>query len=42
MDTSQLIQRDETCWEISAKGAMRVPAVIYADALDSRHGSKSL
>jgi tRNA-splicing ligase RtcB len=32
MDTSQLIQRDETCWEIPAKGAMRVPAVIYADA----------
>ncbi len=32
MDTSQLIQRNETCWEIPAEGAMRVPAVIYADA----------
>lgn len=32
MDTHQLIQRDETCWEIPAKGAMRVPAIIYADA----------
>ncbi len=32
MDTSQLIQRDETCFEIPAAGAMRVPAVIYADA----------
>jgi tRNA-splicing ligase RtcB len=31
MDTSQLIRRDETCWEIPAKGTMRVPAVIYAD-----------
>lgn len=31
MDTNQLIQRDETCWEIPVKGAMRVPAVIYAD-----------
>ena len=32
MDTCQLIQRDETCWEIPARGAMRVPAIIYADA----------
>lgn len=32
MDTSQFIQRDETCWEIQPKGAMRVPAIIYADA----------
>jgi tRNA-splicing ligase RtcB len=32
MDTSQFIQRDETCWEIPAKGNMRVPAIIYADA----------
>ncbi|MGR9087766.1 MAG: RtcB family protein [Gammaproteobacteria bacterium] len=31
MDTRQLIQRDETSWEIPATGAMRVPAVIYAD-----------
>jgi tRNA-splicing ligase RtcB len=31
MDTSQLIQRSETCWEIPRQGAMRVPAVIYAD-----------
>ncbi len=31
MDTSQFIQRDETCWEIKPKGAMRVPAIIYAD-----------
>lgn len=32
MDTSQFSQRDETCWEIKPYGAMRVPAVIYADA----------
>ncbi|MGH8547117.1 MAG: RtcB family protein [Methylococcales bacterium] len=32
MDTGQLIQRDEYCWEIPVRGAMRVPAVIYADA----------
>lgn len=32
MDASQLIQRDETSWEIPARGAMRVPAIIYADA----------
>ena len=32
MDTSQFVQRDETCWEIPAKGKMRVPAIIYADA----------
>lgn len=32
MDMSRLIQRDETCWEIPAKGPMRVPAIIYADA----------
>ncbi|MGZ5068263.1 MAG: RtcB family protein [Methylobacter sp.] len=31
MDIRQFIQRDETCWEIQPKGAMRVPAVIYAD-----------
>ena len=31
MDTSLLIQRDETSWEIPQQGAMRVPAVIYAD-----------
>jgi len=31
MDIQQLIQRDETCWEIPAKGPMRVPAIIYAD-----------
>ena len=31
MDTHQFIQRDETCWEIEAYGAMRVPAIIYAD-----------
>jgi len=31
MDTRQLIQRDETCWTIPAKDAMRVPAIIYAD-----------
>lgn len=31
MDISQLIQRDETCWEIRPHGAMRVPAIIYAD-----------
>ncbi|MDD1622182.1 MAG: RtcB family protein [Methylococcaceae bacterium] len=32
MDIRQLLQRDETCWEIRPHGAMRVPAVIYADA----------
>lgn len=32
MDIKQFIQRDETCWEIPAKGMMRVPAIIYADA----------
>ena len=32
MDTNQFIQRDETCWEIQPIGAMRVPAIIYADA----------
>lgn len=32
MDTGQFIQRDETCWEIEPKGAMCVPAIIYADA----------
>lgn len=31
MDITQLIQRDETCWEIRPHGAMRVPALIYAD-----------
>ncbi|MGZ5051572.1 MAG: RtcB family protein [Methylobacter sp.] len=31
MDIRQFIQRDETCWEIRPTGAMRVPAVIYAD-----------
>lgn len=31
MDISQFVQRNETCWEIQPKGAMRVPAVIYAD-----------
>jgi tRNA-splicing ligase RtcB len=33
MDIRQFMQRDETCWEIQPKGAMRVPAIIYADAL---------
>ena len=32
MDSHQFIQRDETCWEIQPIGAMRVPALIYADA----------
>jgi tRNA-splicing ligase RtcB len=32
LDTAQLIQRDEFCWEIPAQGAMRVAAVIVADA----------
>jgi tRNA-splicing ligase RtcB (3'-phosphate/5'-hydroxy nucleic acid ligase) len=32
MDTGQFIQIDETCWKIPAKGNMRVPAIIYADA----------
>ncbi|MDD5462758.1 MAG: RtcB family protein [Methylococcales bacterium] len=31
MDISQFIQRNATCWEIAAKGNMRVPAIIYAD-----------
>ena len=32
MDIHHLKQRDETCWEIQPTGAMRVPAIIYADA----------
>ena len=32
MEISQFIRRDDTCWEIQPKGAMRVPAIIYADA----------
>ncbi|MDD2760582.1 MAG: RtcB family protein [Methylomonas sp.] len=32
MDIAQLKQRDETCWEIRPHGAMRVSALIYADA----------
>ncbi|MGR9116281.1 MAG: RtcB family protein [Gammaproteobacteria bacterium] len=32
MEIKQFVQRDETCWEIPVKGAMRVPAIIYADA----------
>ena len=32
MDTGQFLQRAETSWEIPAKGNMRVPAIIYADA----------
>src|SRR5210317_836546 len=31
MDLSLFTQRDETTWEIPAKGNMRVPAIIYAD-----------
>jgi len=31
MDISQFVQRNATCWEIQPKGAMRVPAIIYAD-----------
>ncbi len=31
MDTSQLIKRNDYCWEIPVQGEMRVPAVIYAD-----------
>jgi tRNA-splicing ligase RtcB len=31
MDISQFVQRNETCWEITAKGNMRVSAIIYAD-----------
>ncbi|WP_404359385.1 RtcB family protein [Methylotuvimicrobium sp. KM1] len=31
MNIKQFIQRDMTCWEIPAKGPMRVPAIIYAD-----------
>jgi tRNA-splicing ligase RtcB len=31
MDTSQLIKRNDYCWEIPPRDAMRVPAVIYAD-----------
>ncbi|MGR9099822.1 MAG: RtcB family protein [Gammaproteobacteria bacterium] len=31
MDSDLFIQRDETAWEIPARGAMRAPAVIYAD-----------
>ncbi len=32
MDTRQFIQRHETCWETKPFRAMRVPAIIYADA----------
>jgi tRNA-splicing ligase RtcB len=32
MDPDQFTPRNETCWEIKPKGAMRVPAIIYADA----------
>jgi len=32
MDHRAFIARHETCWEIPPHGAMRVPAVIYADA----------
>ena len=32
MDIHQFIQLDETSWEIQPIGAMRVPAIIYADA----------
>jgi tRNA-splicing ligase RtcB (3'-phosphate/5'-hydroxy nucleic acid ligase) len=32
VDAGRLIQRDEYCWEIPAKGAMRVPAIIFADS----------
>ena len=32
MDIHHLKQRDETSWEIQPTGAMRVPAIIYADA----------
>ena len=42
MDTSQFVQRDEACWEIPAKGNMRVPAIIYADAQLLGYGSESL
>ena len=31
MKTNLFKQRDDTTWEIPATGAMRVPAVIYAD-----------
>ena len=31
MDISQLIKRSGYSWEIPVHGAMRVPAVIYAD-----------
>lgn len=30
MDTSTLVRRSATCWEIPATGAMRVPALIFA------------
>src|SRR5512141_700070 len=31
MDIRQFVQRNATCWEIQPHGAMRVPAIIYAD-----------
>ena len=31
MDLGQLVQRSEQAWEIPRQGAMRVPAVLYAD-----------
>jgi len=41
MNLNQFIQRDETLWEIPAKGNMRVPAIIYAsreliEAMDNK------
>jgi tRNA-splicing ligase RtcB (3'-phosphate/5'-hydroxy nucleic acid ligase) len=31
MDTNRLTRVDESTWRIEPHGAMRVPAVIYAD-----------
>lgn len=31
MDIQRFTRRDEVCWEIARHGAMRVPAIIYAD-----------
>ena len=45
MDLQRFERRDETCWVIPRRGAMRVPAVIYADealirAMDDKVGEQ--
>ena len=43
MDPARFTRVDETTWRVEPQGAMRVPAIIYADeGLDSWHGRQSL